>query len=51
MTIAKANNIKKGVVIIQEMSTVVANWQHYAKSANVKKKLIQTIARTHLKMH
>jgi serine/threonine-protein kinase HipA len=51
MTIAKANNIKKGAVIIQEMSLVVANWQNYAKSANLKEQLTQTIAETHLKMH
>lgn len=50
MTIAKANNIKKGAAIIKTISKVVANWNSYAKKANVKKQLTQTIAETHLKM-
>ena len=51
MTIAKANNIKKGETIIKTISKVVANWKNYANKANVKQQLIQTIAETHLKMH
>ena len=51
MTIAKANNIKKGAAIIKTISKVVANWNSYAKKANVKNQLTQTIAETHLKIH
>ena len=51
MTIAKANNIKKGETIIKTISKVVANWNSYANKANVKQQLTQTIAETHLKMH
>ena len=51
MTIAKANNIKKGEVIIKEMSQVVGNWNSYANQASVEKRLAQTIAEMHLKMH
>ena len=51
ITIAKANNIKKGAAIIKTISKVVANWNSYAKKANVKNQLTQTIAETHLKMH
>ncbi len=51
MTIAKVNNIKKGEVIIKEMSKVVGNWNSYANKASVEKRLTQTIAETHLKMH
>jgi serine/threonine-protein kinase HipA len=51
MTIAKANNIKKGETIIKTISKVVANWKNYANKANVKQQLTQTIAETHLKMH
>jgi serine/threonine-protein kinase HipA len=51
MTIAKANNIKKGAVIIKTMSKVVANWNSYANKAKVKNQLTQTIAETHVKMH
>jgi len=51
MTIAKANNIKKGEDIIKDISKVVANWESYAKKVNVEQGLAQTIAQTHLKMH
>ena len=51
MTIAKANNIKKGEVIIKEMSQVVGNWNSYANKASVEKRLAQTIGEMHLKMH
>lgn len=51
MTIAKANNIKRGDAIIKNISRTVGNWKEYAEKANVEKRLIQTIAQTHLKMH
>jgi serine/threonine-protein kinase HipA len=51
MTIAKANNIKKGVAIIKEMSKIVANWKYYANKAKVQNQLTQTIAETHVIMH
>ena len=47
MTIAKANNIKKGAAIIKTISKVVANWNSYAKKAKVKNQLTQT--KQHLK--
>lgn len=50
MTIAKANNIKKGVAIIKQINSVIANWKNYAKKANVQDQLTQTIGKTHLKM-
>jgi serine/threonine-protein kinase HipA len=43
MTIAKANNIKKGEKIIDEVNTVVKNWKDFADLAKVKKELLQTI--------
>ena len=51
MTIAEANNIKKGAAIIKTINKVVVNWNSYAKKANVKNQLTQTIAEPHLKMH
>ncbi|MFT6802977.1 MAG: serine/threonine-protein kinase HipA, partial [Salibacteraceae bacterium] len=51
MGIAKANNIKKGAAIIKAISKVVGNWETYAKSVAVEKRLAETIAKTHLKMH
>ncbi|MCP4158877.1 MAG: type II toxin-antitoxin system HipA family toxin [Deltaproteobacteria bacterium] len=51
MTIAKANNIKKGETIIKDMSKTIANWNAYAMKVNVEKQLTETIAKTHLKMH
>ncbi|SKB34972.1 type II toxin-antitoxin system HipA family toxin [Maribacter arcticus] len=51
MTIAKANNIKKGETIIKTISKVVANWKSYANKAKVKAQLTQTIAETHVIMH
>ena len=50
MTIAKANNIKKGETIIKDISNVVGNWKAYANNAGVEKQLATTIAKTHLKM-
>lgn len=43
MTIAKANNIKKGDNIIRQINTVVKNWREFANLAKVKKELRQTI--------
>lgn len=39
MTIAQANNIKKGKRIIQEVNDVVLQWEHYAAKANVREDL------------
>lgn len=50
MTIAKANNIKKGVEIIEQIREVVVNWKTYAQEANVSQQLTKTIAQSHLKM-
>ncbi len=43
MTVAKANNIKKGEKIIKEINTVVKSWKDFANRAKVKKGLLQTI--------
>ncbi len=39
MTIAKANSIKKGEKIIEEIKTVVTNWMDYANRVNVSERL------------
>lgn len=43
MTIAKANNIKKGEKIIKETNIVVKSWKEFASRAKVRKELLQTI--------
>lgn len=43
MTIAKANNIKKGKKIIEEINTVVNNWGDFANQLNVRENILQTI--------
>jgi len=43
MTVAKANNIKKGEKIIKEINTVVKSWKDFANRTNVRKELLQTI--------
>jgi serine/threonine-protein kinase HipA len=43
MTIAKANNVKKGEKIIEEINTIVKNWKNFANRAKVRKDLLQTI--------
>ncbi len=43
MTIAKANNIKKGEKIIEEINIVVKSWKEFANLAKVRKELLQTI--------
>lgn len=43
MTIAKANSIKKGKNIIEEIKDVVSNWEQYAKRVKVSSNLTQTI--------
>jgi serine/threonine-protein kinase HipA len=43
MTIAKANNIKKGEKIIEEINIVVKSWKEFANPAKVRKELLQTI--------
>jgi len=43
MTIAKANNIKKGEKIVEEINTIVKNWKNFANRAKVRKDLLQTI--------
>src|SRR5690606_3002702 len=39
MTIAKANNIKKGEQIVNEINAVIKSWSSYAKIAGVRKDL------------
>jgi len=41
MTVAKANNIKKGEKIIKDINTVVKNWKYFASRAKVKNELLQ----------
>ncbi len=41
--IAKANSIRKPVKIIDEIKTIVCNWQHYAVKANVNRRLKDVI--------
>ncbi len=43
MTVASANNIKKGEKIIKEINTVVKSWKDFANQAKVGKELQQTI--------
>lgn len=43
MTVAKANNIKKGEKIIKEINTVVKSWKDFANRTKVKKEFLQTI--------
>ena len=43
MTIAKANNIKKGEKIIKEINTVVKSWKDFANRTKVRKELLQII--------
>lgn len=50
MTIAKANNIKKGATIIKEVRSVVEHWKNYASKAGVTKQLAEVISKTHVKM-
>jgi serine/threonine-protein kinase HipA len=46
MTIAKANNIKKGEKIIKEIKETVCNWTAYAAQVNVSSSLTDSIANT-----
>jgi serine/threonine-protein kinase HipA len=46
MTIATANNIKKGEKIIDEIKAVVCNWHQYAEDVEVEQKLRDTITKT-----
>lgn len=39
MTIAKANNIKKGAEIIEDINNVIKSWESYASKANVREGL------------
>jgi len=43
MTVAKANNIKKGEKIIKEINMVVKRWKDFANRAKVRKELLQAI--------
>lgn len=43
MTIAKANNIKKGEKIIEEINTIIKNWIDFANRAKVRKDLMRSI--------
>ena len=44
MALARANNIKKGEKIIQEIKSVVGRWKNYADKANVGKELKELIS-------
>jgi serine/threonine-protein kinase HipA len=46
MTIATANNIKKGEKIIHEIRSVVGNWEEYAEKVRVNQRLRETITKT-----
>ncbi len=43
MTIAKANNIKKGEKIIDEINLIINNWKDFASKVGVKQELVNTI--------
>ncbi len=43
MTIAKANNIKKAEQLIDEIKTVVCQWESYAERAEIRRDLTQLI--------
>jgi serine/threonine-protein kinase HipA len=43
MTIAKANNIKKGEQIIEDVKAIVCEWNHYAEKASVRSDLQMAI--------
>src|SRR5690606_11655602 len=43
MSIAKANNIKKGEKIIDQVNAVIKSWPFYAKQAGVRKDLFRRI--------
>ncbi|MFW6277636.1 MAG: hypothetical protein ACOC1J_03105 [Prolixibacteraceae bacterium] len=43
MTIAKANNIKNGNTIIEEINQTVKQWEDFATKVNVKKQLREDI--------
>ncbi len=43
MILARANNIKKGEQIIQEINTIVKSWKDFARQAKVRKDLLDTI--------
>jgi serine/threonine-protein kinase HipA len=46
MTIASANNIKRGEKIIDEIKFVVSNWQQYAEEVKVAQNLRDSITKT-----
>jgi len=46
ITIASANNIKKGEKIIDEIKLVVSNWQQYAEEVKVAQNLRDSITKT-----
>lgn len=46
ITIAKANNIKKGEKIIEEIKTIVCRWPDYADQVNVSNELKNSITNT-----
>jgi len=47
MTIAKANNTKKGENIIKEINTVIKNWGDFASKAKVRNDLLIKIGKNH----
>ncbi|UCJ07614.1 HipA domain-containing protein [Chitinophaga pendula] len=50
LEIAKAMNIKKSQVIIDEIKTVIDQWENYALKASVKPELTTAISKTLLKL-
>lgn len=51
MTIAKANNIKKGEKIIHEINSVIKNWNDFASKAKVRDDLYRQIKSNHHPIH
>lgn len=43
LTLARANNIRRGELIINEINEIVCNWERYAKSVDVSSKLTGSI--------
>lgn len=46
MTLARANNIRKGELIIDEIKEIACNWEQYAKQVDVSSKLTGSIRST-----
>lgn len=48
LTVAKRMNIKKAEKIINKISSVISDWNNYAKAVNIDVDLMNSIGRTHI---